>query len=804
MNNPVGLSVRQDYLWTGFFFILLITFALPTMGQEDSYTPALEEVFVTAQKRVETQQEVSAAFSVFSTDLIEKSGWTDVTDMASTVTSLEIIGTTKSRTNVFIRGIGTNKYDIGTEGSVGVFLDGVYVPRFSSVMQNLVDIERIEVLRGPQGTLYGRNTIGGAISVFTAEPSYSYNGKIIAGLGNEDSYDLTAIVTGPLVEDKVLGYLSATTKEQGGFREEVISGKEDDLEAEAIRAKLTFLINDELTFKVFADYSNEETDAYIGEPIFDPTAPTDPLNTTIFAISPLIDATRQAELLDYVAREEADIFKAEHTDPGFTDVEATQIAFLTTWETEDLTMDTTIAYRDETVEEFGDTSRVIYDIYSQDVDQESETLSFEFKVSSEYGGAYSMDDKLEWLAGFFLFEDDAERTDRVIFGEDSVFSGLNTISLTPGFCTPLAAITGDPSEILCATDVGAFQGLWGPAPYDTGATVDLETSSWAIFGQATYYITDLLSLTFGIRHSEDTKEFTYSNDAPQFPAFLDNIATPDVNESQTFTFDDELEFKSTDPKIVLEYTPDTDNDIMYYIGYQEGYKSGGIQFVTSSETLARQSFDKETLVSWEGGIKSRWMDQRLQVNGAVYKYEYEDQQIDGLFNGVLVTSNAGESEIEGIEVDVEYQATSALRLSGSYSYLDAKFKEYFEVSTNTDFSGQTLPVSPKNSFWIAAEHNHDALIDGWQGSARIDYSWRDEQTFAPSSSVLQKNYELVNIGYTLTSPKEDWKVRLFCSNCTDSEFYVSAIPLSSTQHEIAYTGDLRRYGVSVTYSFGEF
>ncbi|ARN74280.1 TonB-dependent receptor [Oceanicoccus sagamiensis] len=729
---------------------------------------------MTAQKRVETQQEISAAFSVFSGDTLEKTGWTDVSDMATTVTSMEVVGTTKSRTNVYIRGIGTNKYDIGTEGSIGVFLDGVYVPRFSSVMQNLIDIERIEVLRGPQGTLYGRNTIGGAISVYTAEPSEEFTGKFIAGVANEDSYDANAVLSGPLIKDQLLGYIALSTREIGGFREDSISGKEDDFSATSIRTKLRYIATDELTMDLMADYSDEEGDAFLGEPIFDPNDPS------LFALSPLISP---ADIAAYKERESQDMFENEQTIPGATDIEATQIAWVTNWAGEDLSADAVLAYRDEEAEELADTDRYPYDVYIQDSLQESQTTSLEFKLSSEYGGAYSMDDKVEWLTGFFLYEDDADRTDAVTFGPDSIFSGLNLLSQIPGICTPTPML---PTDIPCVPG-----GLFGLAPYPTSTTVDLQTSSWAVFGQATYAINEQLSLTLGIRHSEDTKEFTYENTAPLTPGFI----------AQNFSFDDEIDFESTDPKVVLEWAPESQEDMMLYISYQQGYKSGGIQFITSDEALAQQSFDKETLVATEAGLKSRWLDQRLQVNASVFHYDYEDQQIDGLFDGVLVTSNAGESTIDGLEVDVQYQAGANLLLQASYSYLDAVFEEYIEASTGTDYSGRTLPASPENSVWLSAEYTHESFR-GWEGSLRADYSWRDDQTFTPNGTLVQEDYAIVNIGYTSISPDEVWKVRVYCSNCTDEEYFTASIPLSGTLHEVASTGDLRRYGLSVTYQFG--
>lgn len=715
---------------------------------------ALEELIVTAQKRVETMQEVPASFSVYSADSIESAGWDDITNMADLVPSIEVVGVTKSRTTIFIRSIGTNKYDIGTEGSIGIFVDGVYVPRFSSLTQNLIDLERVEVLRGPQGTLYGRNTIGGSISLYSKEPQQAFQGKITVGSGNKDSHHMAATVSGGITDAIVL-YGGLTYREKGGFRKELNTGNSDDEETQAGRFKISYIPNDNWESSLTADWSVQKAKAFLGEA----TSPTG----EVFALEP---TTPQATIDALLLEEAEDFYTSRANNPGFTDVEALSVAFHLKYLNDDIIVESITGYRDETVEEEVDNDRTNFSILQQFVDQNSETISQEFKISSEVGGAYSMDDNLEWLAGVFFYQDKADRDDFLDLGIDS------------------------PVQALFSPGAQAFFGI--SPPYFLDFAVDLETSSWAIFGQATYYLTEEISTTLGIRFSRDTKEFSYTGTAE--PALF---LSGDI-----FSFEDTLRFESTDPKIVFEYEPLWAPDLNAYASYQQGYKSGGIQFFARRIETAQESFDKEILKAAEIGIKSRWMDQKLQINASTYLYDYSDQQIQAIvvFDGVtqVITTNAGSSTIKGFEADVMYLASPDILLQASYSYIDATFDEFL-TPDGIDRSGNTLPAAPMHSYWVSGQYTQYWPGD-WESVARVDYAWRDDQVFTPDGVFGQEDYGLLNASLTLTDPTQNLNIRLQCSNCADTKFRTSIIPLTNDSGWQA-SGGRRRYSVEAVYKF---
>lgn len=366
--------------------------------------------------------------------------------------------------------------------------------------------------------------------------------------------------------------------------------------------------------------------------------------------------------------------------------------------------------------------------------------------------------------GVFLYKDEAQREDFTNLGADSVAA------------------------------VFQFPPLGLLPPYPLGFDVDLETRSWAVFAEAGYYFTDEWSVTAGIRYSKDTKEFTYAAFTDPSQAF----AFPDDN----FSFDDRLEFESTDPKLVIKWEPEDHPDFNAYLSYSQGYKSGGIQFIARRIEVAEESFDKEILKATELGFKTRWLNQSLQVNGAIYHYKYSDQQIDGIVllgdATMNITENAGASTIKGVEVDVVYKPLPQMLLQASYTYVDAFFDE-FNQPGGGDLSGNRLPSTPKHAAWVSAEYNH-WLKNDWELSGKLDYSWRDEQNFAASGFFREDAYGLVTVGMWMTNPDETITLRMNCANCSDKVYRTNVFQLTPAQGWES-TGLGRTYSLSVKYSF---
>ena len=756
--------------------LLLCTLSMPAIAQGP---PALEEIFVTAEKRVETQQEIAASFNVFTSEKIESSGWNDVTDIATLMPSLEVVGVTKTRTSIFIRSIGTNKYDIGTEGSVGVFVDGIYVPRFSSLMQNIVDVERLEILKGPQGTLYGRNTIGGAISLITKDPQEDFSATVVKEIGNEDSWQIGGTVSGSLIEDKLLGYISASAREAGGFRTELNSGAEDDEKSYNIRGKLIYNFTDNVTAKLVIDDTQQRVDAFTGEVVFPPGS------NDILSIDPRIpEETRQAE----IDAEAVDQYTSRANVPGYTDVSARATNLTLKWEHDDFSLESITGLRDETVGEFVDDDRMNFEIANILTEQESSTWSQEFKFSSEEGGNLTFDDRISWLVGAFFYQDTAQRSDAIQLGAQAEIAGLLTL----------------PPPII----IGIEPGFEAP-PWSVDFDVDLVTKSWAAFAQGTIEFFDQLQFTLGARTSRDEKKYTYATETVGLAnlQLLMEVAPGafmhvPIFGGSNFSFDDTLTYESFDPKFVVEWSPEFLSDAMFYGSYTQGYKSGGIQFIATQQELAEKSFDKEVLKSAELGVKSRWFNQRVQVNASLYSYDYADLQVQqiAVFEGTesIITDNAEKSIVEGFEGEVQFMASENLFLLASYNYIDATFDDFTTIN-GEDLSGNILPASPKHSYWLMAEYSRD-ISNYWGIKFQLDHSWKSSHYFESQNDFKQNSYDIYNLSFSFVTASDDLSIKLFCSNCGDEEYRTSVVALSTNQGWAA-TADRRRYGVGFKYSF---
>ncbi|MDX1733334.1 MAG: TonB-dependent receptor [Halioglobus sp.] len=707
----------------------------------------LEETLVTAQKREQSLQEVPAAVSAFGGATIEEAGWRDIAGLQEAVPALEIGGENKVRPYVSIRGIGTRKFDVGTDGSIGLFVDEIYNARFSSVLNGIMDVERVEVLKGPQGTLYGRNTIGGAINIITRRPGEEMEGRIKVAAGNDGFYEVGGSISGPIVEDALAGRLSLATRDIDGVFEDTVSGKDTNDENKIARVSLLGTPNDEWDLTLIGDYSNIESDASLSDHV-----PGD-----VYGV--LLVSPADPRVPGVVEASQRDRYSNAYSRPGFIDQETLQLSFKAKYSGDSFDFLSITSYNDEEYDETRDFDTTELDPWSQVIEQASDQLSQEFRLSSVAGGAGTFDDRLTWVAGIYYFTDDAERYDAFPATPDSIL-----------YFPPPGG--GD--------DVTAFN-------------VAVETDSYAVYGQATYALTDDLNLTLGLRYTEDKKDFEYE-------AFSQSPLPP---IPMPFKVGDELEFDSLDPKVTVDYH--VSEDVMVYATYSTGYKSGGVQYAVGEPQVALDSFDEEELTNYEVGLKSRMWDQRLQFNATAFYYDFTDQQVQSIIlvndAPAALTQNAAQSEMTGVEVELQVLPTDALTLDLRYAYLDAEFDEFDSVGN--DFSGNTMPAAPEHAYTASVTHVTE-FSDWGTLSLNARYAWRDDQyfNFANSEVAFQEGYGLLNLAAWWDLPDGSTRIRAFCDNCDDEEYLITftAFP-DPFGGGFRNWGRGRHYGVEVSYDF---
>ena len=728
-------------------------------------TPALEEVIVKAEKREQNLQDIPASISAFSAAQIELAGWDDISQLETSVPSVSVGGDGDSRPFIFIRGVGSRKFDIGSEGSVGVFVDEIYNARFSSSLSGIVDIERIEVLKGPQGTLYGRNTIGGAISLYTVKASEEFEARIKVAAGNEGYWRVGGYVSGAISENWV-GRLSASTRSDDGNMTEVLSGKNDGQDADAVRVNLIGQLTDRTSVELTAQTSRLDQEARLAQangeigPLglyqLGHAVPLPVLPPPI--IDSILSGIRAGTVANILREAALDPRNVKMDRPGFSELESDLVSLKIEHESDNFLFTSISSRTSDEIHEQTDFESTTRDAISTDVRQDSKQLSQEFRLTSVDGGMFTLDDRLTWVVGFYYFNDEGYRKDDYSVGVQG--------NIPPQY----------------------YRAVPGLAYSQARQDVTLDNTSIALYGQATYALTDRLNLTLGIRRSDDEKDFTTQmiTNTPGYPF----VAAP-------FTLPQTLKFDSTDPKVSVDYAI-TDNS-MAYITYSSGYKSGGVTFATWAEAGNVGGFEEEHLDSLEIGYKARLMNNRMQLNLAAYQYDYTDQQVQSIVvvNGAPqgLTDNAAESDMKGVELEMSYLLTDALKVDFNYFYQDAVFEDY------ADKTGNPMQFAPENAYTVALSYAPDL---GNNLQMRAEYSYKDEFQFDAGNRdiSLEPEHDVVNLTASMDLG-DSVSLRLFCNNCSDELIRTQVTTFATSQGGGGRSiyGPGRRYGAEVTYNF---
>ena len=728
-------------------------------------TPALEEVIVKAEKREQNLQDIPASISAFSAAQIELAGWDDISQLETSVPSVSVGGDGDSRPFIFIRGVGSRKFDIGSEGSVGVFVDEIYNARFSSSLSGIVDIERIEVLKGPQGTLYGRNTIGGAISLYTVKASEEFEARIKVAAGNEGYWRVGGYVSGAISENWV-GRLSASTRSDDGNMTEVLSGKNDGQDADAVRVNLIGQLTDRTSVELTAQTSRLDQEARLAQangeigPLglyqLGHAVPLPVLPPPI--IDSILSGIRAGTVANILREAALDPRNVKMDRPGFSELESDLVSLKIEHESDNFLFTSISSRTSDEIHEQTDFESTTRDAIWTDVRQDSKQLSQEFRLTSVDGGMFTLDDRLTWVVGFYYFNDEGYRKDDYSVGVQG--------NIPPQY----------------------YRAVPGLAYSQARQDVTLDNTSIALYGQATYALTDRLNLTLGIRRSDDEKDFTTQmiTNTPGYPF----VAAP-------FTLPQTLKFDSTDPKVSMDYAI-TDNS-MAYVTYSSGYKSGGVTFATWAEAGNVGGFEEEHLDSLEIGYKARLMNNRMQLNLAAYQYDYTDQQVQSIVvvNGAPqgLTDNAAESDMKGVELEMSYLLTDALKVDFNYFYQDAVFEDY------ADKTGNPMQFAPENAYTVALSYAPDL---GNNLQMRAEYSYKDEFQFDAGNRdiSLEPEHDVVNLTASMDLG-DSVSLRLFCNNCSDELIRTQVTTFATSQGGGGRSiyGPGRRYGAEITYNF---
>ena len=709
----------------------------------DTGVATVEDIIVTADRRARSLQEVPSAITAVNSETIERQRIVDLNSLAGSVPSFSMTEGSSLGKELNIRGITSVRIlDATAEPSVGVFVDEVYISRMGAAFSDFYDLERIEVIRGPQGVLLGKNVVGGAISVITNKPKFEPSGRMTAGLGNYNGFNADGYVTGPLT-DSLAGRFAFQVRNRDGYARNVLLNTDlEDLTAHQARAELLYQPEGSpLRALLTVDYGSSKSAGSAR------TVTDDPFTAGIGAVT----AFRTAR---GIGPRETLSPQRDYADRK-TMGASLRVDYDFDWGAR---LSAITGYRNSEGKNgynqlgAGSPPALVDSFYS--ATDEPETISQEFRLVSQ-----NPDSRFDWILGAFFQKDNVDRTDSNV-----------------------------------ATSYAPVPALSGIYLYTTSA--ELETS--AVFGQVGFNFTDKLKGTIGARYTKDKKNGTRTaaclNDGGDGLC----IAALVLAAGQSWTVNYGKEWDAFTPQGILEYRPN--ENIMLYASAGKGFKGGGWDHIPSTEAGARIGYDPEEVINYEIGAKTDLFDNRVRLNVAAFQMDYTDLQSQQLILACLctVTSNAGAAKIKGFEAEMTWAVNDNLLLNASGSLIDAKYED-FVTSAGAVFTGNRVQRSPKDKFNVGFTYEFGEGAWDKAFSLKGNYTRTGEAFWSPDNTIKQDPFGLLDASLRIQPPNAAWNVTVWGKNLTDELYAVGA--QATFGDLLKYYGPPKTFGFDVSYSF---
>ena len=710
-----------------------VSFQITALGLLSSVATAqvLEEIIVTAQKRESGLQSTPISITGITGDMLAAEGVSNLQDLAGFVPGLVIGGNSGFEYPISIRGISAASAGIGADSPAAVYVDGVYMGRPNAGMFQLVDIQRIEVMRGPQGTLYGRNSVAGAIAIYSKDPSEEQEVYASGTYTDLEEYQLEGSLSGPISEN--VGYrVSASYRDVDNWASNSDGRNVMGQDAGTVRGTLRFTPTDRLDLRLRADY-NKVADPFV---------------------SKALNITNDPAVSNY------DTFTSNENSFMHRDFWGTSLEMDYSFDGANLTSIT--AYREhELVSQFdsdGTLDRLLFSGQGKGERENQTQFSQELRLASEG------DNTLDWIVGAYYFE---ENTDYVLNLE--IFS--------------------------TAVNIGRFS--------------TNKTTSYAVFGQLDWHLSESITATAGLRYSDEKKEFQFAQQAMPF----DPVTAGSRLESfkRTVPYEDLSDsWNDFTPKLGLSWQ--FSEDLMFYASVTKGFKSGGFNILRADE-----AFDPETVISYELGFKTTWFDQAMRFNSSVFYADYSDLQVRIPGEpGVIFIQNASDAEIYGGEFELQAFPTENLFISATLSLLHTEYKDfvqngpsidspatcpggiYIPASMSCDLSGNALNRAPDYTLGVSAEYEY-VLGNGSTLTPRLAYQYEDSMWFTEQNVSPYGTDGWEKLDFRLTyAATNGVSVALFGTNLTDDRYYPHVLPIGANAIATGVNFP-RTYGLEISY-----
>ncbi len=717
--------------------------AAPPAEQEDT-THRLAPVTITAQKREQSLQNVGISVTAFTGAQLNDANLSDSNDLARLVPGLNIGLPTGAGNQpaIFLRGIGLNDFATNNLGPIGVYVDDLFISSPGAQIMQVFDLDRVEVLKGPQGTLYGRNTTGGAIKFVTARPADTFEAGLTGQYAEFGTMQVKGFLSGPLA-DAVRGRMAFEKNDSDGYITNAFDRSDaagtDNL---SVRGLVDIDISPEIIgqFGLYGSRIDQPGPRYRSQGVLSPTDASTPCDT---------GAILANDCVNVVGFQNPDDFYTVNQNTA-TSLEADSYAAQAklTWELDGFSVTSITGYQslDKTFLEDSDSSPA--NILTVQYGVESEDFSEEIQLA---GGG----DRLNWILGGFYSSARLDQDQRLDLYKEfrPLIESVDPQAYPNGF-DPAGAAIGVPA-------------------LDYRTINSQDTTIYAAFGQMDYQFAETWRGTIGLRYTNEERDF--KQDA--------SLVEAGLGVFPLFAFEDQQVDEEVSWKLGLDYLP-SDRSLIY-ASVANGFKGGGYNGGFLFDASEQAPYEPETVTAYELGLKTDLADGRARLNAALFYNDYKDMQIFTVVSGggpiaFQVLDNAANAVTQGAELEFTALPAEGLNISLGLAYLDTELKDY-RSDSGLDFSGNSLVQAPEWSANGMLRYERP-LLTNLLYSAQMDFSYQDKVYFTSNNSDLlsQGAYWLWNAQLGIKSRSGNWHLSVFAKNIGGEDYLAHGFDLTDT------------------------
>lgn len=761
---------------------------------DDEANWALEEIIVTAQKREQSLQDVPITISAFSGDFIKDANIKDAKHLSVLTPGVTGDSDDSFLDTINVRGIVTNDYGVGAEPSIGLYQDGVYLGRTGGAVTSFFDIAGVEVVKGPQGTLFGRNSSAGAISMRINKPVQEFEGSVNIGVGQNDFNSFTGVINIPL-SDRWAMRSAIYHEEENGWIKNLVGGHDyGSANIDAIRTSFRYT-GDKVDATLSLEYEDREQDGTI-------------YNVTNVAGEPQLTAWETP----------SSRFGVVASDLGNDSVDEADVWGATLTVEYDLSEDyqlTSISairgHNYRYLEDY-DGSAFSIDHFGQEQDQTY--------YSQELRLNYNGDGPVTWFVGASVYKEKLEAEVSDTYDEDQQCGFI-----TAAYYAAEYGATYDPSAYNCANYYySVAYGLSGPGAGQVTEShlVDAEYDGWGVYGDATWHATETIDITVGVRYTEDNRDFglwMLEDSEHNYPSIYNGAAYTDGYLRASESWD------NISPRFAVNWN--LDDNLSVYLNLSRGYKAGGFNandisyrtgvngfdFYVAQATggsgdatadAVLTTFDEETVLNYEIGMKSSWWNKRLQFNASIYQYDFKDYQVnffDEEPNATVVT-NAGDAEGSGLEADLHVLPMPNLDIYLGLSLMETELTKVKAAEIcETDCTGNTLPGTVEKSYALVATYTLPTEAGDWRLTLENFYQDDFVIDFDGRSTLRGDDFSKINLRLGFESPT-GWGAEIYVENLSNEQYYKGGYYHADSVGSSRFGPAKERFvGVDINYDF---